>query len=241
MAKAGADHKAIVYIVFGSIAVPNPTAMAKNVIKAVLKSDDWYLARKTTRGNFLSRVISPSRFFRALNLVLLPSHTPFISCGFYCKTYSSDDNPDLELRCHNDDLLLDYARMHLMVDHLRYSEDEVYGVRPSLFIPSFVGSAEIYLVMLTLSNNRWFFANLNPIPTHEPGKLVLPGDPWEALKVRWELDSLESYKKAFEPYRNSVEILKKILALPKARSRTDTVWEEDIGEAAFISVCVIAS
>jgi sterol 3beta-glucosyltransferase len=39
MAKARADQKAIVYIGFGSITVPNPTAMTKNVIKAVLKSD----------------------------------------------------------------------------------------------------------------------------------------------------------------------------------------------------------
>ena len=39
LAKARADNKAIVYIGFGSITVPNPSAMTRSIIKAVLKSE----------------------------------------------------------------------------------------------------------------------------------------------------------------------------------------------------------
>lgn len=38
MAKAKDEGKPIVYIGFGSITVPNPPAMTKSIIKAVLKS-----------------------------------------------------------------------------------------------------------------------------------------------------------------------------------------------------------
>ncbi|THH03346.1 hypothetical protein EW145_g6333 [Phellinidium pouzarii] len=39
MAKARQDKKPIVYIGFGSITVPNPPAMTRNIVKAVLRSD----------------------------------------------------------------------------------------------------------------------------------------------------------------------------------------------------------
>lgn len=43
MAKAKDEGKPIVYIGFGSITVPNPPAMTKSIIKAVLKSKFWPL------------------------------------------------------------------------------------------------------------------------------------------------------------------------------------------------------
>jgi sterol 3beta-glucosyltransferase len=38
MSKARRDNKPLVYIGFGSIVVPNPKAMTRSIVKAVLKS-----------------------------------------------------------------------------------------------------------------------------------------------------------------------------------------------------------
>lgn len=41
MAKAREENKPIVYIGFGSITVPNPPAMTRSIVKAVLKSEHF--------------------------------------------------------------------------------------------------------------------------------------------------------------------------------------------------------
>jgi hypothetical protein len=43
MAKARADKKAIVYIGFGSITVPDPKLVTERIIRSVLKSEYWPL------------------------------------------------------------------------------------------------------------------------------------------------------------------------------------------------------
>ena len=50
MKKARDDKKALVYIGFGSITVPNPQAMTRSIIKAVLKSDVRAIVSKGWRA-----------------------------------------------------------------------------------------------------------------------------------------------------------------------------------------------
>lgn len=75
---------------------------------------------------------------------------------------------------------------------------------------------------------------LKHIPTHEPGQLALPGDPFQALKARLKFDELASYDEVWRPTPEAMEFIKVNVNLPKGRARTRTIWDED-EDCAFAS------
>ncbi|EJC98598.1 uncharacterized protein FOMMEDRAFT_31644 [Fomitiporia mediterranea MF3/22] len=111
---------------------------------------------------------------------------------------SCDDEPSL--RAHLRELLLEYAYTHLTVDYMEYSRSLVSGISDKI---------------------------LKPIPTHEPGQLVLPTDPFDDLKKKFKFDNLTAYDEVLEPNPETMQLLKRIYSAPKGRPRTQTVWEEE--------------
>ncbi|KAL5519637.1 hypothetical protein ACEPAH_1320 [Sanghuangporus vaninii] len=118
----------------------------------------------------------------------------------YLPTRVTSNDRELELRQHVRELLDDYVYTHLTIDSAEYSDG---------------------LVSETLAKI------LKPIPTHGPGEIALPIDPFQTLKARFEFDSLQPYDEVWNPSPNALGFLKEMYMVPKGRPKTRKVWEED--------------
>ncbi|KAL5494588.1 hypothetical protein ACEPAI_49 [Sanghuangporus weigelae] len=115
-------------------------------------------------------------------------------------TQVMSDDHELELRRHVRELLDDYVYTHLTISHVDYSD----------------GLASEALAKI-----------LKPIPTHGPGEIALPIDPFQTLKARFEFDSLQPYDEVWNPSPNALGFLKEMYMVPKGKPKTQKVWEEN--------------
>ncbi|KAI5119768.1 hypothetical protein M0805_009239 [Coniferiporia weirii] len=105
------------------------------------------------------------------------------------------------LRAHVRELLFEYARTHLTVDHVEFVQAAVSDLLSDI---------------------------LKPLPTHEPGLLVLPIDPLEMLEERLKHAAPVPYNEVWETDPDTVQFLRKTLAFQTgATRRTQLVWDED--------------
>lgn len=73
---------------------------------------------------------------------------------------------------------------------------------------------------------------LAPIPVDDPKSLTLPEDPWDALTRIFKLTELNPYNETFAGLRDEegLAFLRKVMARPPGKPRTERVWgEEDSG------------
>ncbi|KAL5536135.1 hypothetical protein ACEPAF_4240 [Sanghuangporus sanghuang] len=115
-------------------------------------------------------------------------------------TRVSSNDRELKLRRHVRELLDDYVYTHLTIDYVEYSDGLVSEALAKI---------------------------LKPIPTHGPGEIALPIDPFQTLKARFEFDSLQPYDEVWNPSPNALGFLKAMYMVPKGRPKTQKVWEED--------------
>lgn len=68
---------------------------------------------------------------------------------------------------------------------------------------------------------------LRPIPSHGPGEIALPVDPYESLKAKSELDSLQPYEEVWNPSPEAFALLKETYKAARGEPKTQSVWEEE--------------
>ncbi|KAF7967848.1 hypothetical protein HWV62_32892 [Athelia sp. TMB] len=113
---------------------------------------------------------------------------------------------EAQLRDHIHHLLYDYAKTHLTTD---------YDVFTRIVVPALLSDV------------------LAPIPVDDPKSLTLPEDPWDALTRIFKLTELNPYNETFAGLRDEegLAFLRKVMARPPGKPRTERVWgEEDSAE-----------
>ncbi|GBE77464.1 hypothetical protein SCP_0103390 [Sparassis crispa] len=102
------------------------------------------------------------------------------------------------LRAHIRNLLLDYCRTHLTIDHVKFTRQAA---------------------------SELLAESLNYIPTHDPASLLLPTDPFDFLAKKWRLDSIEEYEEHPVVSAEALQYVKQKLPRP-GKPKSSTIWDE---------------